>query len=109
MSLLKELDSRRDRRFYKHLAPTGANLTLRLNYLGKNAAENPRRLNTKTSCATLRSCCVHAIELLCQSTEVRVKRDKAGHALKESLAAGVVRHAIQRALAEARRQLTAAG
>ena len=28
MSFLKELDSRRDRRFYKHLAPTGANLTL---------------------------------------------------------------------------------
>ena len=35
MSFLKELDSRRDRRFYKHLAPIKANLTLRLNFLSK--------------------------------------------------------------------------
>src|SRR5437588_1942110 len=74
----------------------------------------PRRPDRKiTSCATYLAClrcrCVHAIQFLCQPTKVRVKRDEAGRALKESFAAGVMRHAIQRALAKARRELTAAG
>ena len=57
----------------------------------------------------LRSSGILPVKLCPQSTEIRIESDKAGGALKEGAASGVVGYAIQRTLAVTGREIAAAG
>src|SRR5947209_3245393 len=66
-------------------------------------------LTTMRIVQLLRSSCVLSIQLFAQPLEVRIERHESGRPLKESHATRVMRHAIQRALAIAGRQVAVTG
>ena len=69
----------------------------------------PRRFRCAKHVLPLRSSRVLPVEFCPQPAEIRIKCDEAGGALKEGPTTSIVRHAIQRTLAVAGRQVTAAG
>src|SRR5438046_1390138 len=59
--------------------------------------------------SSLRSSGILPIQLFAQPLEVRIEGHESGRSLKEGHAARIMRHAIQRTLAIAGRQITATG